>query len=50
MPHLAPLTSNASLSSASSVGVVMRDTPTVCDFEVMGDDVVAAISAKRRSY
>ena len=37
MPHASPPTSNLSLSSASSVGVVMRDTPIIFACEIMGD-------------
>jgi len=37
MPHASPPASNPSLSSSSSVGVVMRDTPIIFAFEIMGD-------------
>ena len=37
MPHASPPTSNPSLSSSSSVGVLMRDTPSIFAFEIMGD-------------
>ena len=39
MPHASPPPSNPSLSSASSAGVVMRDTPIIFAFEIMGDGV-----------
>ena len=38
MSHASPPTSNPSLSSPSSVGVVMRDTPIIFGFEIIGDD------------
>ena len=37
MPNANPPTSNPSLSSSSSVGVVMRDAPIIFAFEIMGD-------------
>jgi hypothetical protein len=37
MSHASPPTSNSSLSSSSSVGVVMRYTPIIFAFEIMGD-------------
>ena len=37
MPHASAPLSNPSLSSASSAGVVMRDTPIIFAFEIMGD-------------
>ena len=39
MPHASRPTSNTSLPSSSSVGVVMRDTPIIFAFEIMGDGV-----------
>ena len=37
MPHASPPPSNPSLSSASSAGAVMRDTPIIFAFEIIGD-------------
>ena len=37
MPHASPPTSNLSMSSSSSFGVVMRDTPIIFAFEIIGD-------------
>ena len=37
MPHASLPPANPSLSSVSSVGVVMRDTPIIFAFEIMGD-------------
>ena len=37
MPHASLPPANPSLSSASSVGVVMRDTPIIFAFEIIGD-------------
>ena len=37
MPNESPPPSNPSLSSASSAGAVMRDTPIIFAFEIMGD-------------
>ncbi|MEK9710145.1 MAG: hypothetical protein VW456_07865, partial [Alphaproteobacteria bacterium] len=37
MPHASLPTSNSSLSSSSSVGVVMRDTPIIFACEILGD-------------
>jgi hypothetical protein len=43
MPHASPPPSNPNLSSASPVGVVVRDTPIIFAFEIMGDGAARKI-------
>ena len=42
MRYASPPPSKPSLSSASSTGVVMRDTPIIFAFEIIGDGVGSA--------
>lgn len=50
MPHVSPPTSNPSLSSASSVGVVTRDTPISFACEILGDGAGREIFGEEVSH